>query len=68
MHESGLSEVEKRSSVEVAAGTGARKTVVWVGKALNNKEGFEKAHNKSLTINRGRINLPRFLLELSARI
>lgn len=46
MHEGGLSEVEERILMELAAGAGARKVVVWVGNELTNEKVLEKAYNK----------------------
>lgn len=43
--EGGLSEVEERTLLEVAAGAGARKTSVWVGHELSDHEVVEKLQN-----------------------
>ncbi len=40
--EGGLSQVEERAIRELAAGAGARKVVVWVGKRLSDEDVLEK--------------------------
>jgi rod shape-determining protein MreB len=41
--EGGLSQVEERVLLEVAAGAGARRTIVWVGHELSDQEALSKS-------------------------
>lgn len=45
MIEGGLSQIEERAMVELAAGAGARKVMVWVGHELSDQEVVENAKN-----------------------
>lgn len=45
MIEGGLSQVEERVFMELAAGAGARKAVVWVGHELSDQEVIDNANN-----------------------
>lgn len=45
MIEGGLSEVEKRVLMELAAGAGGRKAVIWIGHQLSDQEVVEHAKN-----------------------
>ncbi len=42
--ENGLSQVEERTLMELAAGAGARKSIVWVGSALSDNEVITKTN------------------------
>ncbi|MCU7838547.1 MAG: 1-pyrroline-5-carboxylate dehydrogenase [Candidatus Thiodiazotropha sp. (ex Troendleina suluensis)] len=43
--ENGLSQVEERTLQELAAGAGARKSIVWVGHELSDQEALSKAND-----------------------
>lgn len=43
--ENGLSQIEERTLQELATGAGARKTIVWVGHELSDKEVLSKAND-----------------------
>lgn len=45
MIEGGLSQIEERAMVELAAGAGARKVMVWVGHELSDMEVVDNAKN-----------------------
>lgn len=45
MIEGGLSQIEERAFMELAAGAGARKVMVWVGHELSDQEVINNAKN-----------------------
>lgn len=45
MIDGGLSQIEERAFMELAAGAGARKVVVWVGHELSDQEVINNAKN-----------------------
>ena len=45
MFDGGLSKIEERAFMELAAGAGARKVMVWVGHELSDQEVINNAKN-----------------------